>query len=253
MRLLNRMQLIHTVLVCVLTISIKADRENAWNLRISDTSRDGRFLNVPIYYGDWVPITKAKQTIEAVASKIEAATKSLRSRVDPPPEIITADQPEDRVDHQIVPYEPSSHYSQWSQPQQQPQSHHWRPPRPQRPPRRRVDNLRSKHRNHRKLPHNKPIFNIFNHQQVPTEKPAEVDTTTQSSLLGNVFNFFNPLLSGNNKPDIILHDSPVIKTLPAPDLTKVNEIFSLKSNLHFLMAKRWGAVYSIHTVPTHIL
>ena len=138
-----------------------------------------------------------------------------------------ADSPKDRVDHQIVPYEPSSHFSQWSQPQQQ-QSHHRRPPQHQqrqpRPPRRRVDNLRSKHRNHRKLPHNKPIFNLFNHQQVPTEKPETEDSTTQSSLLGNVFNFFNPLLS--NKPDIILHDSPVIKTLPAPDLTKVNEIFS---------------------------
>ena len=233
MNVLYRMQLIHTVLVCcsALTSTVTlADRENAWNLRISDTSRDGRFLSVPIYYGDWVPITKAKQTIEAVASKIEAATKSLRSRVDPPPEIITADSPKDRVDHQIVPYEPSSHFSQWSQPQQQ-QNHHRRPPQHQqrqpRPPRRRVDNLRSKHRNHRKLPHNKPIFNLFNHQQVPTEKPETEDSTTQSSLLGNVFNFFNPLLS--NKPDIILHDSPVIKTLPAPDLTKVNEIFSRRT------------------------
>ena len=230
MNVLYRMQLIHTVLVCCSALTIKAD--NAWNLRISDTSRDGRFLSVPIYYGDWVPITKAKQTIEAVASKIEAATKNLRSRVDPPPEIITADSPKDRVDHQIVPYEPSSHFSQWSQPQQQ-QNHqqHRRPPqhqRGQRPPRRRVDNLRSKHRNHRKITHNKPIFNLFNHQQVPTEKPETVETTTQSSsLLGNVFNFFNPLLS--NKPDIILHDSPVIKTLPAPDLTKVNEIFSRRT------------------------
>ena len=226
MNVLYRMQLIHTVLVCCSALTIKAD--NAWNLRISDTSRDGRFLSVPIYYGDWVPITKAKQTIEAVASKIEAATKNLRSRVDPPPEIITADSPKDRVDHQIVPYEPSSHFSQWSQPQQQHNQQHRRPPqhqRGQRPPRRRVDNLRSKHRNHRKITHNKPIFNLFNHQQVPTEKPETVETTTQSSsLLGNVFNFFNPLLS--NKPDIILHDSPVIKTLPAPDLTKVNEIFS---------------------------
>merc|ERR1712051_704670 len=37
--------------------------------------------------------------------------------------------------------------------------------------------------------------------------------------LGSVFNFLNPLIQ-SNKPDIILHDSPAIKTLPAPDLTK---------------------------------
>ena len=115
-------------------------------------------------------------------------------------------------------------YSHWSQPSHQ---SHWRPHnnQPKRPPRRRVDHTRT--RNHRKLPsgHNqKPIFNIFNHQQVPTEKPILEDTTTQTSLLGNVFNFFNPLLNQNHKPDIILHDTPVIKTLPAPDLTKVNEI-----------------------------
>ena len=67
--------------------------ESTWSLRLSNSGRDGRFLNVPIYYGDWVPITRAKQTIQAVASKIEAATKQYR---DPPPEIITADQPEDR-------------------------------------------------------------------------------------------------------------------------------------------------------------
>ena len=227
------MQLIHTVLICASAIGTvrTLDRENAWNLRISDSTRDGRFLNVPIYYGDWVPITRAKQTIEAVASKIEAATKNLR-RVDPPPEIITAplDPPSDRVDNapkNIVPYEPSSHYSHWSQPSHQ---SHWRPPKPQRPPRRRVDHTRN-HRNHRKLAgHQKPIFNIFNHQQVPTEKPTE-EPTTQSSLLGNVFNFFNPLLNQNHKPDIILHDSPVIKTLPAPDLTKVNEI-SLFATIH---------------------
>ena len=67
--------------------------ESTWSLRLSNSGRDGRFLNVPIYYGDWVPITRAKQTIQAVASKIEAATKQYR---EPPPEIITADQPEDR-------------------------------------------------------------------------------------------------------------------------------------------------------------
>ena len=72
--------------------------ESTWSLRLSNSGRDGRFLNVPIYYGDWVPITRAKQTIQAVASKIEAATKQYR---EPPPEIITADQPEDRYDQNL--------------------------------------------------------------------------------------------------------------------------------------------------------
>merc|ERR1711935_1013730 len=55
-------------------------------------------------------------------------------------------------------------------------------------------------------------------QVVTTQKPLEEATTSGGSLLGSVFNFFNPLVQ--NKPDIILHDSPAIKTLPAPDLTK---------------------------------
>merc|ERR1712223_352161 len=58
---------------------------------------------------------------------------------------------------------------------------------------------------------------------VTTQKPLEEPTTTSSSSsggfnLGSVFNFLNPLIQ--HKPDIILHDSPAIKTLPAPDLTK---------------------------------
>ena len=96
--------------------------EPTWSLRLSDTSRDGRFLNVPIYYGDWVPITRAKQTIEAVASKIEAASKLFRHS-DPAPEIITADQPEDRLDS-IVPYDPSQHHHYATQHTQQQHSHH---------------------------------------------------------------------------------------------------------------------------------
>ena len=74
----QRMQsFIHTVTLIVWSafcLSFGHSDEQSWNLRLSSPSRDGRFLSVPIYYGDWVPITKAKQTIEAVASKIEAAT-----------------------------------------------------------------------------------------------------------------------------------------------------------------------------------
>lgn len=94
---------IHTVLIVGSCLNFGHSNEQTWSLRISDSTRDGRFLNVPIYYGDWVPITKAKQTIQAVASKIEAATSPVR-RKDPPPEIITADFPAERLDTH-VPYE----------------------------------------------------------------------------------------------------------------------------------------------------
>ena len=92
---------IHTVIIIV-SICFNfghTDKQTKWNLRLSSPSRDGRFLSVPIYYGDWVPITKAKQTIEAVASKIEAAVSPVRRKDPlPPPEIITApDLPEDRL------------------------------------------------------------------------------------------------------------------------------------------------------------
>lgn len=228
-----------------------SDEHQSWSLRVSDPSRDGRFLNVPIYYGDWVPITKAKQTIEAVASKIEAATKNnYVRRKDPPPEIITADQPEDRLDSiHNVPYEvhqqhPSHQRHHWSQ-------HHgrWQQQQPQRQEQwRRNDNVRQSNlRGHRKLPPPKPFVNQFTslfqpslQQQQPvvtTHKPEELTTTESTGFIGSVFNFLNPLLNQQHKPDIILHDSPVIKTLPAPDLTKVSlfkKVISCVSSLRLI-------------------
>ncbi len=237
---------IHTVIIVVWWSGFCTSNEGTWSLRISDSSRDGRFLNVPIYYGDWVPITKAKQTIEAVASKIEAATKPVR-RKDPPLEIITADQPEDRLDT-IVPYEPSHQHHQtqalrpsnaWSQGPQgvRPQHHQqrWKQHQPQQW--RRNDNFRNNNnRGHRKLPPPGPFVNQFSSlfQQVTTPKPEEITTSASSSgfNLGSVFNFLNPLIQ--HKPDIILHDSPVIKTLPAPDLTKVISSVNDQSGLFII-------------------
>lgn len=43
-----------------------------WSVTLSDPDRQGRFLSVPVQYGNWVPIAHAKQTIEAVASKVQA-------------------------------------------------------------------------------------------------------------------------------------------------------------------------------------
>ena len=36
-------------------------------MKLSDPSRGGRFLNIPIHYGNWVPITAAKALVEEVA------------------------------------------------------------------------------------------------------------------------------------------------------------------------------------------
>ena len=158
-------------------------------------------------------------------------------RKDPPPEIITApDPPADRLDVH-VPYE-VHHTSQqhqrhqWSQPQKHHQNHQGRPHHNQRP---RVEQWRRNNdrtRGHRKLPPPSSYKNQFTslfqpsvqQQAVTTQKPLEESTPSSSSggfNLGSVFNFLNPLIQ-SNKPDIILHDSPAIKTLPAPDLTKVN-------------------------------
>ena len=81
----RRMQsFIHTVILVVWSgfcLHFGHSEEQSWNLRVSDPSRDGRFLSVPIYYGDWVPISQAKHTIESVASKIKAATSPVRIEI----------------------------------------------------------------------------------------------------------------------------------------------------------------------------
>ena len=41
----------------------------AWTLKYSDPSREGRFLDIPLHYGDWVPIDHAKALVEKVASR----------------------------------------------------------------------------------------------------------------------------------------------------------------------------------------
>ena len=46
---------------------------SGWNLA---RSRDGRFLNVPIFYGDWVPITNAKSVIERVAASLQPGERA---------------------------------------------------------------------------------------------------------------------------------------------------------------------------------
>ena len=68
---------------------------NYWNLKHSDPTRDGNFLNVPIYYGDWVPISSAKEQIESLASSVKTVPNKNRRKdedlVTPSPILITDD------------------------------------------------------------------------------------------------------------------------------------------------------------------
>ena len=52
-----------------------AEDTPSWNLKISDPNRAGKFLNVPIYYGDWVPITKAKAQIDSLVAGFDVSSR----------------------------------------------------------------------------------------------------------------------------------------------------------------------------------
>ena len=52
-----------------------AEDTPSWNLKISDPNRAGKFLNVPIYYGDWVPITQAKAQIDSLVAGFDVASR----------------------------------------------------------------------------------------------------------------------------------------------------------------------------------
>ena len=72
-------------------------------MKYSDPSRAGRFLNIPIHYGDWVPITAAKALVE------EVARGRLHSKPDQPAEkkdqeVSAAEESDRRVDHGDVVY-----------------------------------------------------------------------------------------------------------------------------------------------------
>jgi len=66
----------------ILLMSVDA-ADDSWNLKISDPNREGKFLNVPIYYGDWVPITKAKATIDSIAASIDDGSRREDKQLEP--------------------------------------------------------------------------------------------------------------------------------------------------------------------------
>ena len=69
---------------------LPSDQDDAWSLRHSRPDRDGRFLSVPVYYGNWVPIENAKAKIESVAS-------AFREQGVKPDDVITSEDIKDSV------------------------------------------------------------------------------------------------------------------------------------------------------------
>eukprot|EP00095_Tigriopus_kingsejongensis_P010291 snap_masked-scaffold474_size162001-processed-gene-0.17 protein:Tk10291 transcript:snap_masked-scaffold474_size162001-processed-gene-0.17-mRNA-1 annotation:"neurogenic locus notch-like protein protein 1" len=129
------------------SIALSSGDKAAWNIQLSDPNREGKFLNVPVFYGDWVPLGNAKSTIEAVAAQVEAGQSPvIGSGLSGELEPSSVDLANERVD--VYPVE------HVDGPGNNPQSYR-RPPRrlfqgPYRRPHRRPEGHRG-HRRHRKI------------------------------------------------------------------------------------------------------
>ena len=78
------------------TFSYTHADKTPWDVAVSAAQgRDSRFLDVPVYYGNWVPIGNAKATLERVAASIEA---EQRKDFEPPVFVDTVDTVKERVD-----------------------------------------------------------------------------------------------------------------------------------------------------------
>ena len=244
-----------TLLSLLLGLTLaSADKEPVWDVQQSsnvDGATDDLFLNVPVYYGDWVPITNAKNTIKAVATSI-ALAQQQHHQPQQHPEVA----PLDRVDTISSPVFVGP--KQPPQRPQRPQAHRHR----QQHQRRRKDRVNNNRRRHRKITQKKQpsfvekITSFFtgggdletspsNHPQ-PVQQPhpqpvigpnlpkptASVPTPTSDS-----FSFFHlpNILRGQQKPRKRQpvrnhhhhhphHDvpKPVIKLVEAPDLAPVS-------------------------------
>lgn len=90
--------------LATLLSSASADKTQ-WDVAVSSNPavvRESRFLDVPVYYGNWVPISNAKATLERVAASIEAAQ---RKDIQPP---VFVDSVKERVDVEPPPVGQSS-------------------------------------------------------------------------------------------------------------------------------------------------
>lgn len=208
------------LLIAAVTTAVTADSPpsqaaNTWNLKFSDPTREGRFLNVPIQYGEWVPINRARALVENIASKI-----SQQDTLVAPPNDRAADQAasddlldleevdsaNDRSDHGNVVYvqnqRPANQRSP-PPPQQQQQANRRQdasfapfrfpnqpPPPPPQPP---------ANRGQRKLPPPSSANSVtngnannaqFRQKPAPQQQPAA--SNNQFGFIPAAFNSFNP-------------------------------------------------------------
>jgi len=249
----------------VTALAIAADNPppsapNAWTLKYSDPSREGRFLDIPLHYGDWVPIDHAKALVEKVANRftqegvgtpavVHQRQEQAHARQDQPHKA-TSHQRQDLADDRVDTGEPvfvntyPRHRGQKRRPPP-PQQHRRqdvRFPGQQKPSHYGYQGHQdhSNNRRNRKLPPPKPHQNnLFR------GKPQKVAANPQNPSLGfgfvpslkplqsfNPFKFFEsakperPTTFTTGRPQqqqqeqSYLESLNAIQTIPAPDLSK---------------------------------
>jgi len=249
----------------VTALAIAADNPppsapNAWTLKYSDPSREGRFLDIPLHYGDWVPIDHAKALVEKVANRftqegvgtpavVHQRQEQAHARQDQPHKA-TSHQRQDLADDRVDTGEPvyvntyPRHRGQNRRPPP-PQQHRRqdvRFPGQQKPSHYGYQGHQdhSNNRRNRKLPPPKPHQNnLFR------GKPQKVAANPQNPSLGfgfvpslkplqsfNPFKFFEsakperPTTFTTGRPQqqqqeqSYLESLNAIQTIPAPDLSK---------------------------------
>ena len=232
----------------------------AWTLKYSDPSREGRFLDIPLHYGDWVPIDHAKALVEKVANRftqegvgtpavVHQRQEQAHARQDQPHKA-TSHQRQDLADDRVDTGEPvyvntyPRHRGQNRRPPP-PQQHRRqdvRFPGQQKPSHYGYQGHQdhSNNRRNRKLPPPKPHQNnLFR------GKPQKVASNPQNPSLGfgfvpslkplqsfNPFKFFEsakperPTTFTTGRPQqqqqeqSYLESLNAIQTIPAPDLSK---------------------------------
>lgn len=230
---------------------------NAWTLKYSDQSRGGRsqFLNIPIHYGDWVPITAAKALVEEVARGRLPSKHSQHAR---PAEKkaqeggLTGGEAERRVDNGDVLFVSQGGRGQ-PNPRQYQTNFRYHSKHPANKNNRRQDSSKSiryppqahkKHiiekqqkqqnrRNHKKPPPTNHFNQIGQNTRTKSSFSFVPDFNTLQAL--NPFNFFDqsrltfttpraPLsqqpLTGGSQDKSYQESFNAIQTIPAPDLSK---------------------------------
>lgn len=229
-------------LLCGLLVLVTAENpppNNVWNLKYSDPSRTGKRLSIPLHYGDWVPIDKARALVEDLARGFTGQTAvkkkdSVSHQLIQDEDILVAplDVAEDRIDYGEPIYINTVPKNLYGYPlQRKPSS----PVRFQGQPYNRFQYQKTNNRRYRKLPgpptqkktfqqnwyngkSKQPVLNKkkfpvkpFNQPQssVPLVNSVSKDKKrpTQSSLTTNQVNTY-------------LESLNAIRTIQAPDLTK---------------------------------